>query len=81
MSALQKLRAIHLYRHSLKNMLSWAIRREVFYEEVRRAAAAAAAGVSPVLPAAAVRWVVLQPTTWLRLSAHRRPSCARSLSR
>jgi NADH dehydrogenase (ubiquinone) 1 beta subcomplex subunit 9 len=33
-SALQKTRAIHLYRHSLKNMLSWAIRREIFYEEV-----------------------------------------------
>ena len=32
----QRLRAIHLYRHSLKNMLSWAVRREVFYVEVRR---------------------------------------------
>lgn len=35
-TAVQRLRAIHLYRHSLKNMLSWAVRREVFYEEVRR---------------------------------------------
>lgn len=34
-SAVQRLRAIHLYRHSLKNMLSWAVRREVFYAEVR----------------------------------------------
>lgn len=33
-SALQKLRAVHLYRHSLKTMLSWAVRREVFYVEV-----------------------------------------------
>jgi len=33
-TAVQKLRAIHLYRHSLKNMLSWAVRREVFYAEV-----------------------------------------------
>ena len=32
--ALQKLRAIHLYRRGLKNMLSWAVRREVFYAEV-----------------------------------------------
>lgn len=35
-TAVQRLRAIHLYRHSLKNMLSWAVRREVFYVEVRR---------------------------------------------
>lgn len=34
-TALQRTRAIRLYRHSLKNMLSWAVRREVFYEEVR----------------------------------------------
>lgn len=34
-TAVQRLRAIHLYRHSLKNMLSWAVRREVFYVEVR----------------------------------------------
>ena len=33
-SAVQKLRAIHLYRRGLKNMLSWAVRREVFYSEV-----------------------------------------------
>ncbi|KAL4444703.1 hypothetical protein ABPG77_002520 [Micractinium sp. CCAP 211/92] len=32
-TAVQRLRAIHLYRHSLKNMLSWAVRREVFYVE------------------------------------------------
>lgn len=25
---------MHLYRHSLKQMLSWAVRREVFYVEV-----------------------------------------------
>jgi len=30
----QRLRAIHLYRNGLKHMLSWAIRREVFYVEV-----------------------------------------------
>ena len=36
-TAVQRLRAIHLYRHSLKNMLSWAVRREVFYVEVRGA--------------------------------------------
>ncbi|PRW45557.1 NADH dehydrogenase [ubiquinone] 1 beta subcomplex subunit 9 [Chlorella sorokiniana] len=35
-SAVQRLRAIHLYRHSLKNMLSWAVRREVFYAEAER---------------------------------------------
>lgn len=34
-TALQRIRAIHLYRHGLKNMLSWAVRREVFYVEVR----------------------------------------------
>ncbi|KAL4855791.1 NADH dehydrogenase [ubiquinone] 1 beta subcomplex subunit 9 [Chlorella vulgaris] len=32
-TALQRIRAIHLYRHGLKNMLSWAVRREVFYVE------------------------------------------------
>ena len=32
--AASRLRAIHLYRHGLKNMLSWAVRREVFYAEV-----------------------------------------------
>jgi hypothetical protein len=31
----QRLRAMHLYRNSLKQMLSWAVRREVFYVEVR----------------------------------------------
>jgi len=30
----QRLRAIHLYRHSLKNMLSWVVRRDAFYTEV-----------------------------------------------
>ena len=27
-------RAVHLYRHSLKQLHSWSVRREVFYEEV-----------------------------------------------
>lgn len=31
----QRLRAIHLYRNSLKNALSWVVRREAFYTEVR----------------------------------------------
>ena len=31
---LQRLRTMHLYRQSLKNMLSWAARREIFYVEV-----------------------------------------------
>lgn len=31
----QRLRAIQLYRNSLKTMLSWAVRREVFWVEVR----------------------------------------------
>lgn len=35
LSAAQRQRAVHLYRHSLKNILSWAIRRDVFWEEVR----------------------------------------------
>ena len=34
-SAVQRLRAMRLYRTSLKEMLSWAVRREVFYVEVR----------------------------------------------
>ena len=29
-------RALHLYRHSLKNILSWAIRRDIFNKEVGR---------------------------------------------
>ena len=33
-SPLQKLRVMHLYRHSLKNMLSWAVARNLFYVEV-----------------------------------------------
>eukprot|EP00887_Chlorella_sp_A99_P002205 scaffold21.g2205.t1 len=35
-TAIQRTRAIHLYRHALKNMLSWAVRREVFYPEAER---------------------------------------------
>ena len=34
-SPAQRLRAMHLYRHSLKNVISWAVRREIFWEEVR----------------------------------------------
>ena len=30
-----KLRVMHLYRHSLKHLMSWAIRRNVFASEVR----------------------------------------------
>lgn len=26
---------MQLYRHALKNVISWAVRREIFYEEVR----------------------------------------------
>ena len=29
-----KLRVMHLYRHSLKHLMSWAIRRNVFASEV-----------------------------------------------
>jgi hypothetical protein len=31
---LQRTRVLRLYRNSLKNVLSWAVRREVFYAEV-----------------------------------------------
>ena len=37
-TALQRQRAMHLYRHSLKAIISWAVRREIFYEEVRNIA-------------------------------------------
>ncbi len=33
--AVQQEQVKRLYRHSLKNMLSWAIRRDIFYQEVR----------------------------------------------
>ena len=33
--ALQSQQVKRLYRHSLKNLLSWAIRRDIFFEEVR----------------------------------------------
>ena len=33
-----KLRVMHLYRHSLKHLMSWAIRRNVFADEVRERA-------------------------------------------
>ena len=33
-TALQRQRAMHLYRHSLKAIISWAVRREIIYEEV-----------------------------------------------
>ena len=33
-TALQRQRAMHLYRHSLKAIISWAVRREIFCEEV-----------------------------------------------
>lgn len=33
--AVQRERAIQLYRHGLKNLLSWAIRRDLFAEEVK----------------------------------------------
>ncbi len=33
-TALQRQRAMHLYRHSLKAIISWAVRREIVYEEV-----------------------------------------------
>lgn len=35
MSVVQKQRVLHLYRHSLKTILNWAVRREVFWSEVR----------------------------------------------
>lgn len=35
-SPAQRLRAIHLYRHSLKTVISWAVRREIFWEEAKR---------------------------------------------
>lgn len=35
LQAAQRQRAIHLYRHGLKNLLSWAIRRDLFAQEVR----------------------------------------------
>lgn len=33
-SPAQRVRAMQLYRHALKNVISWAVRREIFYEEV-----------------------------------------------
>ena len=33
--ALQTQQVKRLYRHSLKNLLSWAIRRDIYFEEVR----------------------------------------------
>jgi NADH dehydrogenase (ubiquinone) 1 beta subcomplex subunit 9 len=27
---------MQLYRHALKNVISWAVRREIFYEEAKR---------------------------------------------
>jgi len=35
-TALQQQRIMHLYRHSLKAISSWAVQREIFYEEVDR---------------------------------------------
>mmetsp|Transcript_19520 Transcript_19520/g.58993 ORF Transcript_19520/g.58993 Transcript_19520/m.58993 type:complete len:107 (-) Transcript_19520:1547-1867(-) len=35
-SPAQKLRAIHLYRHTLKNVISWCVRRDIFWEEAER---------------------------------------------
>jgi len=32
----QKTRALRLYRHALKNCLSWAISRDVWYDEINR---------------------------------------------
>ena len=34
--ALQKQRVLHLYRHSLKTILYWAVQREIWYDEVTR---------------------------------------------
>ncbi|CAL8470811.1 g10353 [Coccomyxa elongata] len=36
LQAAQRQRAIHLYRHGLKNLLSWAIRRDLFAQEAAR---------------------------------------------
>jgi len=33
--ALQQQRALHLYRHSLKTILYWAVRRELWFTEVK----------------------------------------------
>lgn len=33
-SPAQRIRAMHLYRHTLKNVVSWCFRREIFWEEV-----------------------------------------------
>jgi hypothetical protein len=46
-TAVQRLRAMRLYRTSLKEMLSWAVRREVFYVEVRAPARPPPARRSP----------------------------------
>lgn len=34
LKAAQRERVLHLYRHGLKNLLSWAIRRDLFAQEV-----------------------------------------------
>lgn len=66
-SAVQRLRAIHLYRHSLKNMLSWAVRREVFYAEVRRPRPFAPG----CFPHSLQIFVAIVPTKWLACALER----------
>ncbi|KAK9904139.1 hypothetical protein WJX75_005303 [Coccomyxa subellipsoidea] len=36
LKAAQRERVLHLYRHGLKNLLSWAIRRDLFAQEAAR---------------------------------------------
>ena len=43
--ALQQQRALHLYRRSLKTILYWAVRRDLWFSEVFRQKAALAAFV------------------------------------
>ena len=45
--ALQTQQVKRLYRHSLKNLLSWAIRRDIFFEEVRYHSEANLQAVTP----------------------------------
>ena len=63
-SLAQKTRAIHLYRHSLKNMLSWAIRREIFYEEARPALQRGGSGKEQRRALAARGGRSAQPLPW-----------------
>ena len=67
-------RVARLYRHALKNIQSWAVDRELFWEEVKRKSFIAAVALSSIANS-------FFSTTFFSLSLHKITSSGREASK